>query len=109
MSGTSDASDASEMPEQPVSSPEPNAAAAELLDVRGMGCGSVLVRLAQRRREIRKPATILLWTDDGGADEELPSWCRMTNQSFGGKTGFVEGIPQFVLHLTPHEPFMSPD
>jgi TusA-related sulfurtransferase len=74
---------------------------AEQLDVRGLGCGSVLVRLAQVLRDITRPTTILLWTDDGGADEELPSWCRMTKQEFGGKLDTIDGAPRYAIHLTP--------
>ncbi len=77
---------------------------AEQLDVRGFGCGSVLVRLAQVLHEITRPTTIVLWTDDGGADEELPSWCRMTKQEFGGKLDIIDGAARYAIHLPPKQP-----
>ncbi len=73
----------------------------EVMDVRGLGCGSVLVRLAQKRKVISESTTILLWTDDAGADEELPAWCRMTLQQFGGRLDKVDDVWRYELTLTP--------
>jgi TusA-related sulfurtransferase len=72
-----------------------------VIDVRGLGCGSVLVRLAALRRSLTHDASFLIWTDDVGADEELPAWCRMTGQHFGGRVDKVDEAWQFRLTLSP--------
>lgn len=73
----------------------------EIVDVRGLGCGSVLIELAARRRSISGPVVVLVWTDDAGAPEELPAWCRMTKQTFTGSVGDVDGAARYRLTLEP--------
>lgn len=75
--------------------------AAEIIDVRGLGCGSVLVSLATRRRSIDTATPIVVWTDDAGAPEELPAWCRMTKQTFTGRVDDVDGAARYRLTLEP--------
>ena len=74
-----------------------------VLDVRGLGCGSVLVRLAALRRTLAVSTTVAVWTDDAGAPEELPAWCRMTGQTYIGPCGSGQdvGTKQYVLILSP--------
>jgi tRNA 2-thiouridine synthesizing protein A len=57
---------------------------AELVDVRGAGCASVLIRLARLAKADSTPRNLTVWTDDEGAPEELPAWCRMTGHHFLG-------------------------
>lgn len=81
-----------------------------VLDVRGLGCGSVLVRLAAFRRTVTTTTTVIVWTDDIGAPEELPAWCRLTGQTYVGPADPVDGVEpagraeQFVLILSPLQP-----
>jgi TusA-related sulfurtransferase len=72
-----------------------------VLDVRGLGCGSVLVRLAQYCRQLTEPEIVLIWTDDAGADDELPSWCRMTNNEFFELHETADESPRYKLRLHP--------
>ena len=77
-----------------------------VLDVRGLGCGSVLVRLAALRRTLAASTKVAVWTDDAGAPEELPAWCRMTGQTYIGlrPSGQDVGAEQYVLILSPMQP-----
>jgi TusA-related sulfurtransferase len=72
-----------------------------VIDVRGLGCGSVLVRLMATVKQLDAELDVLVWTDDLGADEELPAWCRMTGQQFNGRAESVDGVPRFSLRLFP--------
>jgi tRNA 2-thiouridine synthesizing protein A len=74
----------------------------DIVDLRGKGCGSVLVELAALRRTLIADRTIRLWTDDLGADEELPAWCRMTGQHFGGRVDRVDEAWRYQLTLSPY-------
>ncbi len=55
-----------------------------LIDVRGQGCASVLIRLASHGRTVTGPTEVIVWTDDLGAPEELPAWCRLTGNRYVG-------------------------
>ena len=57
----------------------------EHLDVRGLGCASVLIELARLQRTHAKPLAVIVDTDDAGAPEELPAWCRLTGNTFVGR------------------------
>ncbi len=81
---------------------------AEVIDLRGLGCGSVLVQLAVLTRTLDTDRTIWLWTDDLGADEELPAWCRMTAQRFDGRVDKVDGAWRYQLTLSPPVSHRSP-
>jgi TusA-related sulfurtransferase len=77
-----------------------------VLDVRGLGCGSVLVQLAAHRRTLTETTEVIVWTDDLGAPEELPSWCRLTSQQYIGpiesdEPVVVEAAKKYVLILSP--------
>lgn len=58
-------------------------------DAGRMGCGELLIELRKRLRNM-PGGTIKLIALDPGAPEDIPSWCRMTNNP--------------LLH---HEPEMS--
>ena len=77
-----------------------------VFDVRGLGCGSVLVRLAALRRTLAVSTKVAVWTDDAGAPEELPAWCRMTGQTYVGPSGSEQhgAAEQYVLILSPTQP-----
>jgi TusA-related sulfurtransferase len=72
----------------------------EELDVRGMGCAAVLIELARVWRNHSEPWVVVVRTDDGGAPEELPSWCRMTHSTFVGliSTDASSSHYQVILH-----------
>ncbi len=55
----------------------------EVVDLRGEGCAGVLIRLAALARDAASRGIVVL-TDDLGAPEELPAWCRMTKHRFDG-------------------------
>jgi tRNA 2-thiouridine synthesizing protein A len=72
----------------------------EELDLRGLGCGSVLMRLAATARSSGGALKrLVVVTDDRGAPEELPAWCRMTKHRYLGP---VEGSDdQYRIELFP--------
>ena len=73
---------------QPGSRAEPDApgvAAAELpvadeWDAGHMGCGEVIVLLRLRMRKLQPGDVLKLTSQDRGAPEDLPAWCRMTGR-----------------------------
>lgn len=74
----------------------------EVIDLRGAGCASVLIRLAAEAKSDQKTRTVVVWTDDLGAPEELPAWCRMTGHRFIGPV--ADQPSQYLLMLHP-QPF----
>jgi TusA-related sulfurtransferase len=75
------------------------------LDLRGLGCGSVLIELAKLARSaagehlVDVPIDVLI--DDRGADSEIPAWCRMTGHHLDGIIPTARGsVYRIVLH--PH-------
>jgi TusA-related sulfurtransferase len=75
----------------------------ERLDVRGLGCANVLIELARLTRERTRPWAVLVHTDDGGAPQELPSWCRMTGNTFVGLRSVDGSSSQYLIVLEPKE------
>ena len=72
----------------------------EELDVRGLGCASVLIELAVLARTRTKPWVVDVLTDDLGAPSELPSWCRLTGNMFVGSSVTTSGPgPRYTLIL----------
>jgi tRNA 2-thiouridine synthesizing protein A len=73
------------------------------LDVRGLGCASVLIELARLWRSQSSPAVVVVHTDDAGAPQELPSWCRMTGNTFVGLIAANGSSSRYQLILQPKE------
>lgn len=73
-----------------------------ILDTRGSGCASVLILLAaQARGDVSANRQVIVWTDDLGAPEELPAWCRMTGHRY---IGVISDHPdQHVLIMHPKD------
>jgi tRNA 2-thiouridine synthesizing protein A len=71
-----------------------------VLDLRGVGCASVLIELAAQARTDSTTRTVLVLTDDRGAPTELPAWCRMTGHHYVGPTNQPD---QYQLTLHPKE------
>jgi tRNA 2-thiouridine synthesizing protein A len=69
-----------------------------VLDLSGVGCASVLIRLAATARDTTTPTPVTLITDDRGAPEELPAWCRMTGHLFLGNMVGKPDHYELVLH-----------
>lgn len=80
--------------------PQASRTAALHLDLRGAGCATTLIELASlaRRTAVRTP--VLVETDDRGAPEELPAWCRLTGHEFRGPAD-SENAQCFLLILHP--------
>jgi tRNA 2-thiouridine synthesizing protein A len=75
----------------------------DLVDVRGAGCASVLMRLAGLAKADSTPRNLTVWTDDQGAPEELPAWCRMTGHRFVGPIAESPDRFRIALHSSPKE------
>jgi TusA-related sulfurtransferase len=75
----------------------------EELSVRGLGCANVLIELARLTRERTRPWAVLVDTDDGGAPQELPSWCRMTGNTFVGLHSADGLSSRYLIVLEPKE------
>ena len=45
-----------------------------------MGCGEVIIRLRQRMQKLDPGDVFKLTSQDLGAPEDLPAWCRMTSR-----------------------------
>ena len=72
-----------------------------LLDVRGTGCASVLIQLARLAGRSRDGhLDVVVWTDDLGAPEELPAWCRMTGHAYLGELAPHDGAARHSLRFT---------
>ena len=73
---------------QPAGAVEPDAAGAaesdlpvaDEWDAGHMGCGEVIVLLRLRMRKLRPGDVLKLTSQDRGAPEDLPAWCRMTGR-----------------------------
>ncbi len=59
----------------------------QTLDVGHEGCGTLLVVLRQRMRELAPGAVLEVVGYDPGAREDLPAWCRMTRNELVATTG----------------------
>jgi tRNA 2-thiouridine synthesizing protein A len=69
-----------------------------VLDLRGVGCASVLIELAaEARSDATADRSVVVWTDDRGAPTELPAWCRMTGHRYVGPTDQPDQY-QLILH-----------
>lgn len=71
----------------------------EELDVRGLGCAGVLIELARLNRSRTMPWSVIVETDDAGAPQELPAWCRLTHNTFVGP--LTETTNSYHLILQP--------
>jgi TusA-related sulfurtransferase len=70
----------------------------QLVELRGAGCASVLIRLAAlARQSAGQERRLAVLTDDGGAPTELPAWCRLTGHRYEG----VDGPDRYLLTLHP--------
>ena len=78
---------------------EPDPGIDELVDVRGLGCAGVLIELARLARTCAAPRSLAVWTDDAGAPEELPSWCRLTGHTYVGRLPDAEQVARHHLVL----------
>jgi 8-oxo-dGTP pyrophosphatase MutT (NUDIX family)/TusA-related sulfurtransferase len=76
----------------------------QLLDVRGKGCASVLIELAAIARTSTRPWRIEVWTDDLGAPEELPAWCRLTGHRYDGTVAPLAGAARHHVTLIAPSP-----
>ena len=47
-------------------------------DAGNMGCGELVIELANRLKQVAPKTVIKLTAKDPGAPEDLPAWCRMT-------------------------------
>ena len=45
-----------------------------------MGCGEVIILLRRRMQALQPGEVLLLTSQDLGAPEDLPAWCRMTGR-----------------------------
>ncbi len=63
-----------------------------LVDGGSLGCGELLVLLHIKMRVLQPGEVMLILTDDPGAHEDLPAWCRMT-----GHTLLEEQNNQFFI------------
>ena len=70
----------------------------EVLDLRGTGCADVLIRLAAIARRGASMRDVLVRTDDAGAPEELPAWCRMTGHRFHALVADTTDTYHLTLH-----------
>jgi len=57
---------------------------AHILDVRGLLCVQVLLRLRRRIETLAPPATVYVVTDDPAAPLDLPAWCHLTGHHYLG-------------------------
>ena len=57
---------------------------AQVLDVRGLLCVQVLLRLRRRIEALAPPATVHVVTDDPVAPLDLPAWCHLTGHHYLG-------------------------
>jgi tRNA 2-thiouridine synthesizing protein A len=71
-----------------------------LLDLRGTGCATVLIRLAATARTAAPDSAVTVWTDDRGAPSELPAWCRMTGHRYVGVHPTEHDQYELVLNPT---------
>ncbi len=55
-------------------------APADEWDAGFMGCGEVIIRLRLRLRKLNPGEVFKLTSQDMGAPEDLPAWCRMTGR-----------------------------
>ena len=55
-------------------------AAADEWDAGHMGCGEVIILLRLRMRKLNPGDVLKLTSQDLGAPEDLPAWCRMTGR-----------------------------
>jgi TusA-related sulfurtransferase len=57
---------------------------AHVLDVRGLLCVQVLLRLRRRIEALAPQATVHVVTDDPAAPLDLPAWCHLTGHHYLG-------------------------
>lgn len=58
--------------------PEPDVA----WDAGDIGCGELVVKLKLKLRDELQPGSIIqLTATDAGAPEDIPAWCRLTNNT----------------------------
>ena len=51
----------------------------ETLDCKGLMCPMPIVKLAKKMKEIPVGKVLELIADDIGSKEDIPAWCRRTN------------------------------
>jgi tRNA 2-thiouridine synthesizing protein A len=68
------------------------------IDLRGMGCSTVLIHLAAAARDCVATTYVTVITDDKGAPEELPAWCRMTGHRYSGPMVGSHDRYQLIFH-----------
>ena len=67
----------------------------ETLDARGLSCPEPIIRLAAHMKELSCGRTLKLLADDPGAKEDIPAWCRRTQNplvSIEEKEGMIVAI-----------------
>ncbi len=60
--------------------PEADMPVADEWDAGHMGCGEVIILLRLRMRKLNPGDVLKLTSQDLGAPEDLPAWCRMTGR-----------------------------
>ena len=55
-------------------------APADVWDAGFMGCGEVIILLRRRMQTLEPGEVLKLTSQDLGAPEDLPAWCRMTGR-----------------------------
>ena len=62
-----------------------------VLDVRGLRCVQVLLRLRRQIESLAPDATVYVVTDDPAAPLDLPAWCHLTGHRYLGPVESVLG------------------
>ena len=54
------------------------------LDCTGLSCPMPIVKLAQKMKDVASGQVLELLADDAGSKEDVPAWCRRTENEYLG-------------------------
>lgn len=69
------------------------------LDCTGLSCPMPIVKLAQKIKELRSGGILEMLADDIGAKEDVPAWCKRTQNELLGMED-KEGVLTFYIKKT---------
>ncbi|WP_109509964.1 sulfurtransferase TusA family protein [Nocardioides speluncae] len=67
------------------------------LDCRGKRCPLPIIELARHIEGVAVGELLAVVSDDVAARADVPAWCRMRGQEYGGEDAAGDGVPRYLV------------